>query len=149
MRLSGDYVVVKMEDRDEAVQQFDNGDIISVDLGLAYAQHDVTGFGDDAQNFISGQLQAPVTIRGYLTTTPTTGTHTLLSSAYQSGRTVQFEVHVGKNAPPSTNDPKFWGDFIVDSYRPSIENGNAVTFVATLKPASLEATNIPVWDTVA
>ncbi len=37
----------------------------------------VTGFGDAVHNVINGQLQAPVSLKGFLTTTDNTGTHTV------------------------------------------------------------------------
>ena len=68
MALSGDHVIVKMDDSGGTLRQFADGDIRSIDLGQQYDQFDVTGFGDEAHQFINGQLQAPVTIEGYLTT---------------------------------------------------------------------------------
>ena len=75
MALSGDYVVVKMDDSTATLRTFANGDIIAVDPGETYDQVDVTGFGDLAHHVINGQIQAPVTIRGFLTTTANIGTH--------------------------------------------------------------------------
>jgi hypothetical protein len=43
-------------------------------------------------------------------------------------------------------DPEFEGEFIVESYKPQIQAGGAITFDATLKPASGTA---PAWGTVA
>lgn len=140
MALSGDHVIVKVDSNTIA-----NGDIRSVDLGLAYDQFDVTGFGDDVHQFINGQLNAPVTIQGYLTTTATIGTHTLFNGALASGSTIALEVQIGNNATPTTGDPKYTGNFIVESYRPSITNGGAIMFTATLKPATGTA---PAWGTV-
>ncbi len=71
MALSGDHVVVKMDDAGGTLRTFAAGDITSVDLGLSVDQHDVTGFGDAVHSAINGQLQAPVTLKGYLTTTAT------------------------------------------------------------------------------
>ena len=50
------------------------------------------------------------------------------------------------HAAPTTGDPKFSGEYYVESYRPSMSNGQAIAFVATLKPATGTA---PVWDVVA
>lgn len=145
MALAGDHVIVKLDDNGGTPRTFANGDIISVDLGQNFDQHDVTGFGDQAHNFINGQLNAPVTIRGNLTTTATTGTHTVLRDVFASGKQVTLEVQVGNNATPTTGDPKYSGEFYVESYRPSIDTGRAITFTATLKPAIGTA---PVWGTV-
>ncbi len=145
MALSGDHVIVKMDDSGGTLRTFADGDIRSVDLGLAYDQFDVTGFGDDVHQFINGQLRAPVTLQGYLTTTATTGTHPVINGAFQSGSTVTLEVEVGNNATPTSGDPKYSGEFIVESYRPMITNGGAIMFTATLKPATGAA---PAWATV-
>lgn len=143
MALAGDHVTVKLDDSGGSPQQFANGDITSVDLGLTNDQHDVTGFGDAAHKFINGQLQAPVTLKGFVTTTALIGTHTVINGAFVAGSAVTLEVQVGNNAPPQANDPKYTGEFYVESYKPVIESGKAVTFEATLKPAIGTA---PAWS---
>jgi hypothetical protein len=117
-----------------------------VDLGQAYQQHDVTGFGDAAKHAINGQMQAPVTLRGYVTTTPATGTHTVINGAFQAGATVTLSVAVGNNAKPTSGDPEYSGEFVVTSYRPTLATGSAVTFEAMLVPATGTA---PAWGTLA
>lgn len=144
--LAGDHIVVKMDDSGSTERTFANGDITSVDLGMTNKQHEVTGFGDAAVNFINGQLEAPVTIKGFLTTTADIGTHPVLNGLFQAGATTTLTVQVGQNAAPTTNDPEYSGDFIVESYKPTIETGGAITFEAVLKPASGTA---PAWGTVS
>ena len=146
MALSGDHVMVKMDDAGGTLRQFADGDITSVDLGLTLDQHDVTGFGDAVHNVINGQLQAPVTLKGFLTTTANTGTHTVIQGAFAAGAQVSLEVQVGQNAAPTSGDPKYTGEFYVESYKPVLETGGAVTFEATLKPATGDA---PAWGTVS
>jgi hypothetical protein len=146
MALAGDHVIVKMDDSGGTLRAFADGDIVSVDLGLAYQQHDVTGFGDPAKHVINGQIQAPVTLRGYLTTTPDTGTHTVINGAFNAGVTVTLQVAVGNNATPTTGDPEYSGEFIVTSYRPTLATGSAVTFEAQLVPATGTA---PSWGTMS
>jgi hypothetical protein len=143
MALAGDHVVVKMNNN-----QFAAGDITSVDLGMTYDQHDVTGFGDAVHRVINGQLQAPVTLKGFLTTTATIGTHTVIGAAFAAGSQVTLEVQVGQNAPPTTNDPKYRGEFFIESYKPVMETGGAVKFEATLKPAVGSGTDMPQWGVV-
>ncbi len=120
MALSGDHVIVKMDDSGGVLRQFADGDIRSIDLGQAYDQFDVTGFGDDAHQFINGQLRAPVTIEGYLTTESPGGTHTVIQGAFAAGSQVTLEVQVGDNAAPAASDPKYSGEFLIGSYRPQI-----------------------------
>jgi hypothetical protein len=86
-----------------------------------------------------------VTLRGYLTTTALVGTHTVIRDAYQQGRQVSLQVDVGQNAAPVTGDPRFSGEYIIESYQPMIETGKAVMFMARLKPAIGTA---PVWGVV-
>lgn len=143
--LAGDHIVVIMDDSGGTPRTFADGDISMVDLGMTYAQHEVSGFGDAAQNFINGQLQAPVTIKGYLTLAALVGTHTVIQPAFAAGSQVSLEVQVGQNAAPTTGDPKYTGEFIVESYKPTIENGGAIGFEAVLKPAIGTA---PLWDVV-
>ncbi len=143
--LAGDHVIVKMDDSGGTLRQFADGDISSIDLGLTFKQHEVTGFGDAAQKFINGQLQAPVTIKGYFNKTALVGTHTVIGGAFQAQTVVSLEVQVGQNAAPVANDPKYTGEFIVESYKPSLQNGSAITFEAVLKPATGAA---PVWGQV-
>jgi hypothetical protein len=145
MALAGDHVVVRLDDAAGTLRTFNNGDIISVDIPLAFDQHDVTGFGDAAHLFINGQLNAPVTLRGYMTTTATVGTHTVIRDAYQQGKQVSLQVDVGQNTAPITGDPRFSGEYIIESYQPMLETGKAVMFTARLKPAIGTA---PVWGVV-
>lgn len=146
MALSGDHVVVKMDDAGGTLRTFAAGDISSVDLGLSVDQHDVTGFGDAVHNVINGQLQASVTLKGYLTTTANTGTHTVIQGAFAAGAQVTLKVAVGDNAPLQAGDPEYSGEFYVESYKPVIETGGAVRFEATLKPATGTA---PAWGTMS
>jgi hypothetical protein len=90
-------------------------------------------------------LNAPVTLRGYLTTTATTFTHTVIRDAYQQGRQVTLQVDVGQNANPVTGDPRFSGEYIIESYKPTMETGKAIMFEAVLKPAIGTA---PVWGVI-
>lgn len=145
MALAGDHIVVKLDDSGGTLRTFANGDIRSVDLPLNYDQHDITGFGDAVHKYINGQMRAPVSIRGYLTTTALTGTHTVIKGAFVAGTQVTLKVAVGNNAAPVTGDPEYSGEFIISSYTPSIETGGAVTFSATLTPATGTA---PSWGTM-
>jgi len=145
MALSGDHVVVKLDDSSGTLQQFEAGDIVSVDLGVWYDQFDVTGFGDEVHNVVNGQMRAPVTLRGYLTTTTDTGTHPVIQGAFAAGEQVSLEVQVGQNAAPQAGDPLFTGEFLVSSYKPVISTGGAVMFEAQLIPATGTA---PSWSTV-
>lgn len=144
--LAGDHITVKMTDTGSTERTFDDGDITSVNLALTFTQHDVTGFGDEAQKFINGQLQAPVTVKGYLTTTSNVGTHTVIAPLFAAGTQTTLTVQVGQNATPTSGDPEYSGDFIVESYKPTLENGSAIMFEATLKPATGTA---PAWGTVS
>lgn len=147
MALAGDHVIVKLDDSGGTLRTFANGDIISVDVPLTNDQHDVTGFGDAAHKFINGQLQAPVTIRGFLTTTANTGTHTVIKGAHAAGSQVTFRAAVGNNATPVVGtDPEYSGEFYVENYKVVLETGKAVMFEATLKPATSAA---PSWGVMA
>jgi hypothetical protein len=146
MALAGEYVVVKLDDSSGTLRTFANGDITAVDLPQSFDQHDITGFGDTAHHFINGQINAPVSLRGFLTTTATVGTHTVIKSAFAAGTQVSLKVAVGNNAAPTTGDPEYSGEFYIESYRPVMEPGKAVQFVATLKPAIGTA---PAWGTMA
>jgi hypothetical protein len=136
---------VRLDDAAGTLRTFNNGDIISVDVPLTFDQHDVTGFGDAVHNFINGQLQTPVTLRGYVTTTARVGTHTVIRDAYQQGKQVTLQVDVGQNTAPVTGDPRFSGEYIIESYMPMLETGKAVSFTARLKPAIGTA---PAWSVV-
>jgi hypothetical protein len=147
MAIAGDHVVVKLDDSAGTLRTFAVGDINSVDLGLTTDQHDVTGFGDAAHNFINGQIQAPVTLKGYLTTTALTGTHTVINGAFVAGTQVTLRVAVGSNAAPVVGtSPEYSGEFFIESYKPMLETGKAVMFEASLKPATGTA---PVWGLMA
>jgi len=88
--------------------------------GLIYAQHDVSGFGQAVQNFINGQMKAPVTVKGYLTTTADIETHPVINGAYAVGSQVTLTVQVGQNAAPTSGDPEFEGEFVVAHLFPSL-----------------------------
>jgi len=145
MALAGDHIIVKLDNSAGAPQQFASGDIIAVDLPVSVDQYDVTGFGDALHDMINGQMNLAVAMRGYITLTAATGTHSVLRDVYQQGKQVTLEVQIGNNAPPTSGDPKFTGEFFVDSYVPVIETGKAIQFVARLRPATGTA---PVWGTV-
>ena len=93
-----------------------------------------------------GKGKAPVTVKGFVTTTTDTGTHTVINSAFAAGSQVSLEVQVGNNATPTTGNPKFTGEFFVESYKPALATGAAVTFEAVLKPATGSA---PSWGTIS
>jgi hypothetical protein len=145
MAISGDHVIVKLDDSGGTPRQFDDGDIVSVDLGQTFDQHDVAGFGDAAHKFINGQLQAPVSLRGFLTTTANVGTHPVIQGAFAAGAQVTLTVQVGQNAAPTGGDPEYEGEFYVGSYKPVLQTGGAVMFEARLQPAIGTA---PAWGTV-
>lgn len=145
MALAGDHIVVKLDNSGGFPQQFANGDIIAVDIPISIDQYDVTGFGDALHDMINGQMNLTVAVRGYMTLTPNTGTHTVLRDVYQQGKQVTLEVQIGNNTAPTTGDPKFTGEFIVESYVPIIETGKAIQFVARLKPATGTP---PTWGVV-
>jgi len=150
MAVAGDHVMVKMDDSAGTLRTFANGDIISVDMPLTTDQHDVTGFGDVVHNVINGQYQAPVTIKGYLTTTASVGTHTVIYGAFNAGSQVTLRVAVGNNAAPQVGtSPEYSGEFRVESYKPVILTGKAVMFEATLKPAIGSGAGVPVWGVMA
>ncbi len=146
MSLSGDYVVVKLDDAGGTLRTFASADILGVDLPTTNDQIDVTGFGDEAHKSINGQVRAPVTIRGYLTTTANTGTHTVINGAFVAGAQVTLQVAVGDNAAPTTGAPEYSGEFIVASYTPVVKTGEAVRFLAMLNPAT---GSTPAWSTMA
>jgi len=146
MALAGDHVVVKMDDSGGTLRTFANGDITSVDVPLTNDQHDVTGFGDPAHHVINGQLQAPVTLKGYVTTTANTGTHPVIKGAHAAGSQVTLQVAVGNNAAPQSGDPEYSGEFLVENYKIMLETGKAVMFEASLKPAIGTA---PSWGVMA
>jgi hypothetical protein len=146
MALAGDHVIVKMDDAGGTLRTFANGDITSVDLSLTNDQIDVTGFGSEVHQFINGQRQAPVTIKGNVTTTALTGTHTVINGAFAAGTQVTLRVAVGNNTTPTTGDPEYSGEFLVESYKPMLENGKAVTFEAKLQPAT---GSTPSWGTMS
>lgn len=148
MALAGDHVVVTVDDAGGTPRTFAAGDIQSVDLGFTLDQWDVTGFGDAVHRFINGQVQAPVTIKGFVTT-GAAGTHTVFQGALAAGTQVSLEVKVGQNAAPTTGDPKYTGEFYVASYVPTIANNNAIMFTATLNPAVGSGVSVPAWGTIA
>ena len=144
MALSGDYVVVKVDET-----AFADGDIVSVDLGLAYEQHDVSGFNQGLHDVVNGLMLAPITLRGYLTTDADTGTHTLLSGAYAAGSQIALEVQVGQNAAPQAGDPSFAGTYLISGYKQTLATGGAVMFEAALVPAVGAGAGAPQWGVVA
>jgi hypothetical protein len=149
MALAGDHLVVRITDSADALRQFIPGSITSIDLGNTFDQHDVTGMGDLTHKVINGQLKAPVTIKGFMTTEAlnvtdnTVGTHTILQPNFEQGNAVTLRVAVGNNAPPvAGTSPEFVGLFLIESYKLMFDTGKAITFEAALKPAQSSA---PTW----
>jgi hypothetical protein len=145
-KLAGDHIQVILDDSGGTPRTFDDGDIISVDVPLTHDQYDVSGFGDAVRNFINGLLRASVVIRGYLTTTASTGTHPVIQGAFAAESQVTLTVQVGQNADPTTGDPEYEGEYVVESYKPVMQHSGAISFEARLRPATGTA---PAWGTVA
>lgn len=59
---------------------------------------------------------------------------------------VDLGLNFAQNAAPTSGDPEYSGQFIVESYKPALSTGAAITFDAMLKPASGTAPN---WATVS
>ena len=105
MAIAGDHVIVKMSDSGGTLRQFADGDIVSVDLGLTFDQHDITTFADATHKVVNGQLQAPVTLRGLMTTTPLIGTHTLLRGLLAVPSPVDLVVRIGQKRAAQSGRP--------------------------------------------
>jgi len=147
MAVAGEYVVVRMTDAGGTQRQFNNGDVTSVDLGTTFDQFDVAGFGDLAHKFINGQLKAPITVKGFMTTDLLVGTHTIMQPVFAQGKTVTLRVAIGNNATPVPGtSQEFSGSFIVETYKLMLDTGKAVTFEASLKPATGAG---PAWGLMA
>lgn len=104
------------------------------------------GVSDRPVPRILGQIKAPVTIKGYLTTTDLIDTHPVINGAFVAGSPVTLRVAVGDNAASQAGAPEYSGEFLVSSYTPVLENGKAVMFTAVLNPALGTA---PAWGTMA
>jgi hypothetical protein len=98
--------------------------------------------GHAVEKVINGQMQST---GDHLTTTALIGTHTVIRGAYAAQTQVSLQVEVGQNAAPVNGDPKFNGEFFIESDKPSISNGGAIVFVVTLKPAIGSGFSVPAW----
>lgn len=146
MAIAGDHVVVTLDDASGIPRTFDAGDIISVDIGLAYQVQEMTAGSTPVQHHVTTLLQAPVTLKGYLTTTSNTGTHTVIQGAFAAQTVVTLDIQIGQNAPPTSGDPSFSGEFYIERYQPTFQANSAVMFTAQLVPATDTA---PAWGTVS
>ncbi|MEM6528604.1 MAG: hypothetical protein AAF653_09940 [Chloroflexota bacterium] len=146
MKVAGDHIQITMDDLRGVPRTFVPGDIISVNLGHEFPQHDVTGFTNRTHYAINGQVRATVTLRGHLTGTADTGTHPVINGVFVSGATVTLRVSVGNNATPISGDPEYSGEFVVASYQPMLSTDSAINFEAQLVPATGTA---PSWGTMS
>ena len=144
MALSGDHVIVKMDDSSGALRTFADGDIRSIDLGLTYDQFDVTGFGDEAHQVHKRAIAGASHNSGLSDDRQIPRRHPHRDPGRVCRRQQGLVGGAGRQqrGARQPSDPKYSGEFLIASYRPQIMTGGAVMFTAALQPATGDARRI-------
>lgn len=146
MAISGQHVIIKMQDKDGIERTFADGDIISVDVDLRYRTFEATAGADTVANYRPTIMEAPLQISGYITTTAEIGTHTVLHGLFSTREATSVKIQVGQGGAPQSGDMEFTGTYFVESYQPRFQTSDVVRFAARLVP---HANTTPDWGQVA
>lgn len=90
---------------------------------------EVTTFGDDAKEYITGLTDATVSISGKFDAGTASAIDPVLSGILGSASTVSWAYRVNSASTSATN-PEYQGEAIMTSYEVSGSVGDAVTFSA-------------------
>ncbi len=90
---------------------------------------EVTTFGDDAKEYITGLTDATISISGKFDAGNASAVDPVLSGVLGSSSTISWAYRVNSASTSSTN-PEYQGEAILTSYEVSGTVGDAVTFSA-------------------
>jgi hypothetical protein len=145
------YVRVFLDDSAGTVRNI-SGSVSSIgDVGVTYETSDVTALINDIKQYLTGRGDAPITLGGPFDNTPAavspalTGIHAIAPALNGKNIASTLTIQLGIRAAPTTGDPKFEGEFIVDKYSWNLDMNNAA-WQMTLKPAP--GTTAPAFGTV-
>ena len=93
---------------------------------------EVTTFGDDAKEYITGLTDATVSLSGKFDSGTASAIDPILSGVLGSASTVSWAYRVNSASTSATN-PEYQGEGILTSYEVSGTVGDAVTFSAEIQ----------------
>ena len=93
---------------------------------------EVTTFGDDAKEYITGLTDATISLSGKFDSGTASAVDPILSGILGSASTVSWAYRVNSASTSATN-PEYQGEGILTSYEVSGTVGDAVTFSAEIQ----------------
>lgn len=123
------------------------GDLVPDSLsggGFQFDQVDMTGLSESVYNYAAGLAQSTITGQFHMNDTATTGAYTVLTGMQGKAGTLTLQFG-SAGAAPTTNDPKWEGEYVLTDCSASLANGRVV-LAATWRPSGSTA---PAWGTVA
>ena len=93
---------------------------------------EVTTFGDDAKEYITGLTDATISLSGKFDSGTASAIDPILSGVLGSASTVSWAYRVNSASTSATN-PEYQGEGILTSYEVSGTVGDAVTFSAEIQ----------------
>jgi len=93
---------------------------------------EVTTFGDDAKEYITGLTDATISLSGKFDSANASAIDPVLSGILGQAATVTYNYRISSDAIAATN-PEYQGEAILTSYEVAGSVGDAVTFSAELQ----------------
>lgn len=103
-----------------------------VSLSRSIETAEVTTFGDDSKEYITGLSDATVSLSGKFDAGNASAIDPILSGILGAASTVSWAYRVNSASTSSTN-PEYQGEGILTSYEVSAPVGDAVTFSAEIQ----------------
>jgi predicted secreted protein len=103
-----------------------------VSLSRSIETAEVTTFGDDSKEYITGLSDATISISGKFDAGTASAIDPILSGVLGAASTVSWAYRVNSASTSSTN-PEYQGEGILTSYEVSGAVGDAVTFSAEIQ----------------
>ena len=130
-----------------------SNEIDSVTIDDGFDEVEVTGFTDQAHNFILGLYSGDITIAGFFNSAANKS-HAVWSALVGSNTSHTVEDTLGQGAAATTGDPR-WGGvsgvaYLVSKYSLNPTPAGAVKYSVTCKIASAAAAvSAPTWGTAS
>ena len=130
-----------------------SNEIDSVTISDGLDEVEVTGFTDQAHNFILGLYSGDMSLTGFVNTAANKS-HATLTTLIGQNTGHAIEVTVGQGAAATTGDPRWGGvsgvSYVISKYDISPTPAGALKWTATAKIASsATAVAAPTWGTAS
>lgn len=117
-----------------------SNDVTSIDVNLPTNLIETTGIDKSAPERIAGLQDSSVTLNGPFNDAAASGAHFVMGTGRTTARTLTIALNGN-----TTGNPKFTGEYILESYDVAVGDDRAVTYTAVLQ---LNDGVVPEWTTV-